>query len=196
MKPIESWKYIFLDTSVIIDLLQNPSRFDKNKNHQQRIIDTQKLFNYFNDCKEIKGKEYVFYISAITISELSVAIDTDLLDILLILLNSGDITFVDFTKEIAFNLSRNIREQAPDYSINQILSHLEKELKGDNQITNTRNWVDNDFKIVSTAKSLRRLDVVLTADRRTFIPICQKLDIPYIETSDLPKDMFNEIKTN
>tara|TARA_R110002096_G_scaffold352864_9_gene546093 strand:- start:1616 stop:2146 length:531 start_codon:yes stop_codon:yes gene_type:complete len=176
--------------------LQNPSRFDKNKNHQQRIIDTQKLFNYFNDCKEIKGKEYVFYISAITISELSVAIDTDLLDILLILLNSGDITFVDFTKEIAFNLSRNIREQAPDYSINQILSHLEKELKGDNQITNTRNWIDNDFKIVSTAKSLRRLDVVLTADRRTFTPICQKLDIPYIETSDLPKDMFNEIKTN
>ena len=44
VKPIAEWQHIFLDTCVIIDLLQNPEKFQKNPEHQQRIIDTKNLF--------------------------------------------------------------------------------------------------------------------------------------------------------
>ncbi|HLS30807.1 MAG TPA: hypothetical protein VK021_08125 [Flavobacteriaceae bacterium] len=42
--PIPDWKYIFLDTSVIIDLLQNPERLKhKNEKHYNRVADTKKV---------------------------------------------------------------------------------------------------------------------------------------------------------
>ena len=53
----------------------------------------------------------------------------------------------------------------------------------------------DDLKIASTAKSLTKLDVVLTADKKTFTPICAQLDIPFVETSNLPKDLFDDINT-
>jgi hypothetical protein len=42
---------------------------------------------------------------------------------------------------------------------------------------------------------LKKLDVILTADKKTFSPICVQLDIPFVETSNLPKDLFDDINT-
>lgn len=189
---ISTWKYIFLDTSVIIDLLQNPERLEKNKKHQNRVIDTKKLFNYFKLSKEKYDTKYVFYISSVTISELTL-IGDDLLNILLQVFSSGDITFVDFTKEIAFNISKNVKSFVPKYSYNQLVSHIEKNIANENSIINTRNWVEDDLKIVCSAKLLNRLDVVLTADEKTFSPICENLKVPFVRTTEIPKDMFDEI---
>ena len=80
-----------------------------------------------------------------------------------------------------------------NYSYNQLVRHLEKNIKSDHNIKNTRNWVEDDLKIACSANLLNKLDVVLTADEKTFSPICEKLKIPHIKTSHLPKDLFNEI---
>ena len=193
VKAISDWNYIFLDTSVIIDLFQNPDRLHKNPKHQQRVIDTKKLFEYFEKNKDTKKKNYVFYVSAITVSELTADLETDLFEILLDIFKSGDLTFVDFTKEIALNISKNVREFVPQYSYNQLVKHLEKNLKEENSITNARNWIEDDLKIACSANMLNKLDVVLTADERTFSPICEKLNIPYQKTSNLPKNLFDDI---
>ena len=78
---ISNWKYIFLDTSVIIDLLQNPEKLKKNKKHYDRVVDTKKLFDYFDLSKEKSDRSFAFYISSITVSELSVDLETDLFEL-------------------------------------------------------------------------------------------------------------------
>lgn len=65
ISKIEEWKHIFLDTSVIIDFLLDPKRFDKNPDHQKRIQLTKKLFDYF-ELNSTKENRYIFYVSAIT----------------------------------------------------------------------------------------------------------------------------------
>ena len=195
VEPIEKWKYIFLDTSVIIDLLLDANKFDKNVPVQKRINDTKKLFKYFSDSNTFLEKQYVFYVSAISVSELTANLDKDLTLVLLRLFSAGDLTFVDFTKDIALTITNNIKQYLPNVSINQFVSQLEKELKDDNTVFNKRNWIIDDLKIASSAKSLKKLDVVLTADKKTFSPICIQLEIPYVETSNLPKDLFDDINT-
>lgn len=195
VEPIEKWKYIFLDTSVIIDLLLDANKFDKNVPVQKRINDTKKLFKYFSDSNTFLEKQYVFYVSAISVSELTANLDKDLTLVLLRLFSAGDLTFVDFTKDIALTITNNIKQYLPNFSINQFVSQLEKELKDDNTVFNKRNWIIDDLKIASSAKSLKKLDVVLTADKKTFSPICIQLEIPYVETSNLPKDLFDDINT-
>ena len=195
VEPIEKWKYIFLDTSVIIDLLLDANKFDKNVPVKKRINDTKKLFKYFSNSNTFLEKQYVFYVSAISVSELTANLDKDLILVLLRLFSAGDLTFVDFTKDIALTITNNIKQYLPNFSINQFVSQLEKELKDDNTVFNKRNWIIDDLKIASSAKSLKKLDVVLTADKKTFSPICIKLEIPYVETSNLPKDLFDDINT-
>lgn len=195
VEPIEKWKYIFLDTSVIIDLLLDANKFSKNIPVQKRINDTKKLFKYFSDSNTFKNKQYVFYVSAISVSELTAKLDNDLTVVLLRLFSAGDLTFVDFTKDIALTITNDIKMYLPNFSYNQFISQLEKELKNDNTVFNKRNWIIDDLKIASTAKSLTKVDVVLTADKKTFTPICAQLDIPFVETSNLPKDLFDDINT-
>ena len=195
VEPIEKWKYIFLDTSVIIDLLLDANKFSKNIPVQKRINDTKKLFKYFSDSNTFKKKQYVFYVSAISVSELTAKLNNDLTLVLLRLFSAGDLTFVDFTKDIALTITNDIKMYLPNFSYNQFISQLEKELKNDNTVFNKRNWIIDDLKIASTAKSLTKLDVVLTADKKTFTPICAQLDIPFVETSNLPKDLFDDINT-
>ena len=196
VEPITNWKYIFLDTSVIIDLLQNPEKFkESNPQHYHRIVDTQNLFKYFQRAKEGKGKNYVFYISAISVAELCGPSEKKLFDKLLSIFSSGDLTFVDFTKENAFNISRNIREYVPEYQHHQLINYIEKMREKDRAFYNVRNWVINDLKLASTARDLNNLDVVLTGDKRTFVPICEKLQVPCVVTSEFPKDLLGEIST-
>lgn len=176
-------------------MLLDANKFNKNIPVQKRINDTKKLLKHFSDSNTFLEKQYVFYISAITVSELTANLDKDLTLVLLRLFSAGDLTFVDFTKDIALTITNNIKQYLPNYSINQFISQLEKKLKDDNTVFNKRNWIIDDLKIASSAKSLKKLDVVLTADKKTFSPICVQLDIPFVETSNLPKDLFDDINT-
>lgn len=38
-----------------------------------------------------------------------------------------------------------------------------------------RQWIKDDFKICFCAKSIPKIDVVLTGDKNTFLPICYRM---------------------
>lgn len=185
----------FLDTSVIIDLFANPESFDKNKPVKGRVENTHKLFDYFKGVTNKSDKKYMFYVSSVTIAEITRGDNKQLFDALLILFSSSELTFVDFTKDIAFQISQNIRKYIPAFSQKQLISFISKNLTDDNKYLNVRNWILDDLKIASTAKSVSKLDVILTADKKTFYPIAEKLKLPVIETNNLPKTLFDDISS-
>lgn len=105
----------------------------------------------------------------------------------------ADVTFVDFTKEIASQISKNISNYLPNGThVNQLLAQFEKQIN-DNTIINSRNWVSDDLKIVVSAKYLKKLDVILTADKKTFLPIAELLELPVLNTAKLQLDLFDNI---
>jgi ethanolamine ammonia-lyase large subunit len=137
----------------------------------------------------------MFYISAVTISEMTRNDSENMVNAIFYFFNSSGITFVDFSKNIASKISQNVREYLPDYSVNQFISHIQKNTIKPNDIVNIRNWIIDDLKIAASAKSIKKLDVVLTADKNTFKPIAEKLKIPVLETNNIPKDLFDEISS-
>lgn len=199
MQPssIASWQHIFLDTSVIIDLIIPPERLTNNPNHQERVIITQDLFHYFFQKDETnKGNQQLwFYISAITISELKKSqTNNDLVDDLISLLSCGNVTFVDYTKETAQFLQKNYYNYLPENPLREIVAELEKELAALGAAT-ARKWIHDDLKIATSAKTLKRMDALLTGDLKTFVPLAKRMDLNVYYTRDLPRDMFNHLDT-
>jgi hypothetical protein len=191
-KPIKDWKYVFLDTSVIVDYLQNPERHGKNPKVQFRIELTQKLIRTIAGDK---NNRCLIYVSAISVAELLKLVRPEnAIQEVALLFNTSDVVFVDFTKSIANFLQRSLEQYLPDGQKHVFIKQLEKELNEKN-IMNARQWISDDLKIAATASTIKKLDVVLTSDRKTFFPITEKLEIPCIVTDDLPLDLFGELDT-
>ncbi len=190
-KPIKEWKYIFLDTSVIIDFLQNPEKHTKNPKVQKRIELTQKLINNLGVSNN--GNRCLFYVSAVSLSELiKSSRPENIAQEVALIFNTSDVVFIDFTKSIANFLQKSLENFLPDGQKHTFIKQLEKSLKEQN-FNNARQWVSDDLKIAATASTIKKLDVLLTADRNTFFPIAEKLEIPCLVTDDIPIDLFGEL---
>lgn len=194
--PIDKWEHIFLDTSVIFDLFANPEKLNNNLPVKERVLNTQKLFDYLNEVSNQTGKKYMFYVSSVTIAEMTRKDGADLLNAMYSFFNSSGLTFVDFSKNIACKISQNVKEYIADYSINQFISYIQKNTIEPGDVIISREWIIDDLKIVATAKSIGKIDVVLTADKKSFKPIAEKVNLPVLETNNLPKDLFDEISAN
>lgn len=194
-KPVKDWKHIFLDTSFIIDYLADPSKVRKNADFQQRIDLAHQLMEILSSYGPDgdKGKRN-FYISAVTIAELRKLAPANTAKDLVLLFNSGDVTFIDFTKDIALKLNQNLEHYLPDGQKHQFIAYLEKELKA-KQVANARQWVSDDLKIAACAKSLRHLDAVLTSDKNTFRLIADALELPCVSMfkEEFANDLFGDI---
>jgi hypothetical protein len=166
--PITSWQHIFLDTSFIIDFLSDPARVDKNPPLKQRIALANKVMDILT-AYDVNGKQprRNYYISAITVSELRKSAAENIAKELVIIFSAGDVNFVDYSKDIALLLNHSLETTLPVGQKHQFIAHLEKELKARN-CANARQWVSDDLKIIASAKSVKRLDAVLTSDKNTF----------------------------
>lgn len=192
-KPIKEWKYVFLDTSVIIDFLQNSEKHAKNPKVQKRIELTQKLINNLGISNN--GNRCLFYVSAVSLSELiKSSRPENIAQEVALIFNTSDVVFMDFTKSIANFLQRSLENFLPDGQKHTFIKQLEKVLNEQN-VSNARQWVSDDLKIAATASTVKKLDALLTADRNTFFPIAEKLEIPCLVTDDIPIDLFGELDT-
>lgn len=192
-KPIKEWKYVFLDTSVIIDFLQNSEKHAKNPKVQKRIELTQKLINNLGISNN--GNRCLFYVSAVSLSELiKSSRPENIAQEVALIFNTSDVVFMDFTKSIANFLQRSLENFLPDGQKHTFIKQLEKVLNEQN-VSNARQWVSDDLKIAATASTVKKLDALLTADRNTFFPIAEKLEIPCLVTDEIPINLFGELDT-
>ncbi|MEJ7678842.1 MAG: hypothetical protein WKG06_13485 [Segetibacter sp.] len=82
-------------------------------------------------------------------------------------MNTGNVVFVDFSKEVAEYLHKNFTSYLSDNSLREFTSNLRKA----NMIwvqSVARKWIDDDVKIAGSAKMVRKLDALLTGDYKTF----------------------------
>ena len=193
IKAIKDWKYVFLDTSVIIDYLCDATKYAKNPPQQNRIEKVQKLF----DKILFEIKDLTFCISAITLAELNRGRLEDNIIVEMIGL-FGSVEFIDFNASTAILLQKDVTKYLGEGKKNQFMAELAKTLK-ENSIMSARQWLLDDLKIVACAKirhNLGQLDVILTSDTKTFVPFAQKFQLPCLTSLDIPLDMFGNIDTN
>ncbi|MBX2928872.1 MAG: hypothetical protein KF852_13635 [Saprospiraceae bacterium] len=194
-KPVKDWKHIFLDTSFIIDYLADPNKQRKNPEFQQRIDLAHQLMEILGNYELSEKKEKRnFYISAVTIAELRKLAPANTAKDLVLLFNTGDVTFIDFTKDIALKLNQNLEQYLPAGQKHQFIAYLEKELKS-KQVGNARQWVSDDLKIAACAKSVKNLDAVLTSDKNTFKLVADMLELPCVSMfkEEFANDLFGDI---
>jgi hypothetical protein len=193
IKPIKEWRNVLLDTSVIIDYFKTPSRFGNNPLEQKRIENTQKLIHYLSPPTAEPEIRRTFLISAITIAELIKSPESDsTVRTIINLFRGADVMLLDFTIDHAEWLLKCLSDILPEGQKHQLFKQLERDLKT-NGFSWARQWISDDLKILATAGCQKRLDVVLTADGRTFLTLAQKMGVPCLLTSNLPKDLFDDL---
>lgn len=190
LKPIAQWSRVFFDTSVIIDYLKDPEQI-KDEQVKRRVELTHEVIDFLAKHELDGGTRRRYYISAISVAELIRLSDNNTYRSLALLFSSADLVFVDFTAQVAELMKKSIAE-AED--VPAVLQRLRREMNNDN-VQDAKYCIIDDVKIVACAKSIKRLDVVLTSDTRSFIPIAQAMQVPAISMHDdfLPRDLFGEI---
>jgi hypothetical protein len=140
------------------------------------------------------GKRRNIYISSVTIGELRKFPSSDNAELLVQTLIDHDVIFVDYTKRIATDLLNNLQTYLPDGKKFQFIKHLEKVLHKEG-VASARQWIEDDMKIVACAKSIKKIDAVLTSDTRTFLPIAEAMEVPCITMNEdnFPKDIFGQL---
>lgn len=168
-KTIVDWKTIMLDTSVLVALFNS-----ENTNiTDDTILFTRELIDYLNSSNSGDNKPRRFLISTITLSELLVKEnDQEKIKRIIRVLNSDNVEFVDFdfdtgllfNKELYTHLSKNkLHEYAREMGFKS------------NDFMMAREWITRDFMIIMTGVS-NNVDVVLTADKKTFFPLTIKVN--------------------
>lgn len=82
-----------------------------------------------------------------------------------------------------------------DYIEQKHISKFMKEMKAvlaEQGVFNPKNYVSKDALIVACAKS-KPVDVVLTSDKNTFVPIAKQVNLPVLKTEDIPWDLHENI---
>ena len=202
-KPIKDWRYIFIDTSTILDFIKIPARFSKNPAEQTRIELAHKIIRALEEVEKSrtdKKQRIVLYVSAISLFEIrQLEKDKTVYDTIVQLFSNFDVTIISFNKKSAEALTIGLDEVLPDAQKKHYLKSLAVQREKDIPAQNAKEWISDDLKILACAKSLPKdkLDVILTGDIRTFQPIADALELPCLPTYQkyLPTDLFGELDT-
>lgn len=179
-KKISEWKNVLVDTSFIIDSLKNIDKYKGNEPERERIIVAKDIMNFFDKDQENRKIPVNFMVTSITIGELKIFAAINSTKKILDLFNCGSAGILPY----GINEAEIVRKIYYDYNSGNPnkLKNLEDDCKK-NGFYNARNWINDDMKIIACAKrqyDLNRLDVILTADKNTFLPIAQKIGVPCV----------------
>jgi hypothetical protein len=194
-KKIYEWKHVFLDTSFIIDYLSDAGKFGANPRKKENIEVSGKIM----DCLSSKNRNEIlrFYVTSITTGELRRLETASIFKKIAEVLSAGDVVYVPYGKEEAMEVNYIIeaykKAKAPKLSLRDL-----EQAKRESGCINYRGWISDDMKILSCAKRLydrKQLDVILTSDEKTFLPIANFLKLPCSVPNGkyFPGDMFGNI---
>ena len=194
-KNIRDWKYILLDTSFIIDYLSDPERFTNNPKKKDNIELAKKIMDLLSS--ELRETKPLFYVTSITLGELQKLESASGARMILNIFNACDVSFLSYGKKEAEILGNTVlgwrKQKQPKVALKQIEEECKK-----NGISNFRLWISDDMKILSCAKvcfNHKRLDVILTSDEKTFLPIAEYMELPcmVVKKENFPTDLFGEL---
>jgi len=182
-KQIKDWHKILLDTNVICALFLS----EKPGVTDPQTLFIARLIAYLAKNKTSDGQDRIFYISAITISELLTREqNSDKIKRILRVLYSKHVEFIDFHLNAALELNAQLH---PHLSKNKL---HEKALEigfSEGELVMAREWITRDYMIIMSGVS-KNCDVVLTGDKKTFYPICK--DVKRIDCVLTYPELFNE----
>ncbi|AEE48909.1 type II toxin-antitoxin system VapC family toxin [Haliscomenobacter hydrossis] len=183
IKPIKSWRTVFLDTSVIIDFWKDPSRFSKNPTEKKRIENIQNVIEFLS----AQNEKCRIHISTISISEiLKSDLTSKMAHHLITTFSGSNVVFEEFTVDVAELIHSHILDYLPVGQVNQLIKQ-----KTTSGVSWGRQWVSDDLKILATALSIKsKLDAVLTSDTHVFAEVAKKMDLPFVDTVKIPRDGF------
>jgi ribosomal protein L20 len=189
---INEWNHVFLDTSFIIDYLSDPGKFAENPHKKENIEMSKKVMEALSSEK--RKEKPVFYVTSITIGELRKLESSSIVKKIVEIFSAGNVVIVSYRKEEAIALNDMIDQYRKAKAPKASLRDLERARKESGCI-NFRSWINDDMKILSCAKILydrKQLDVILTSDEKTFLPIAEFLKLPCRISNGkyFPPDLF------
>lgn len=196
MNKIAAWKHVFLDTSFIFDIQKDPARFAKNPNEQKRIILANRMMDIMSRQRDDNSSRCIFYVSAISLAEMLKISGKTAAEEVIGLLSGGDVVIVAFTRASALVMHEIMNKKFPDGKKFEFLKGLSARLQSANPASA---WgaVSDDMKICACARTIKRLDAVLTSDINTFVPIAEAFSLPVLGVSEnsVPQDLFGDVST-
>jgi len=171
IKPIKDWGHIFLDSSVIINLILSL----KDGATDPVALFTNKLITYLNDSNTGSEQRRQFYVSSITISEILSKVDTgERPKAIINAINSENVTFVAFDNQIA----ELINDSYHSILGTTLLNSFARELSWpSHDLVLAREWITKDTMILASSQYLE-CDVALTLDKKTMYKVAKKLAVP------------------
>ena len=178
------WEHILLDTSIIISYL-NAHRNEKD----ERCAFVKRIVDDLNSNKNSDSKARKLYISSITVAELyDKSDDIKKTEKIVKSLNVKDVSFIAFDSDLAEHMTSTYHSVLGTDKLKQIARDLSFP---ENDLLHGRQWIEKDTMILATCDYLA-CDVVLTTDKKTMLPMAEKLDI---YCAVIEKENFNHNNT-
>ena len=170
VKPFKDWEHIFLDTTVIINLLLSL----KTGVTDPVAIFTNKLISYLNNNNSGSGRKRQFYVSSVTISELLSKTPNGKAVAIINAINSENVTFVAFDNDIAELLNNTYHALLGKAALNDFARQLSWP---EHDLVLAREWIQRDTMILASSQYVQA-DVILTSDKRTMYKTAKQASIP------------------
>jgi predicted nucleic acid-binding protein len=170
VKPFKDWEHIFLDTTVIINLLLSL----KTGVTDSVAIFTNKLITYLNNNNSGAGRKRQFYVSSVTISELLAKTPNGKAVEIINAINSENVTFVAFDNDIAELLNNTYHPILGKGALNDFAKQLSWP---EHDLVLAREWIQRDTMILASSQYVQA-DVILTNDKRTMYQTAKQGSVP------------------
>jgi hypothetical protein len=176
---LEDCRRIFLDSTVISDLLNSPNKDKYDSNVRDRIYTVTCLIESLSANRSTKG-ERIFLISTISISEVfatSVGDYGKIYDSIQMLIGSNNVELISYSRKIAMVHNDVFKVKISDREIKNMQSATGYK---NSPYVNIRERIRKDYLIVATAYSINP-DVIFTADGE-FANLCNHLGLHCVVT--------------
>jgi predicted nucleic acid-binding protein len=180
-KPLAECVHIFLDTTVLINLLKPDTTQDEG------VIFTKKLLTFLTENpagvplspSKHKHEERKFYYSTISLSEIALIQSNEELNQKIGNSLVGDnLEVVNYTKNIALHHNVIFKDLVNKKVMNEI-ARTRDLVQHDLKLA--RDLLSRDFMILASASYLKT-DLILTSERGGFKDLADRLGIPCAET--------------
>lgn len=179
-KDISKWNKVFLDSTILVDLLSNPSE-KKPEEVNKRIRLTETLIKSLTEIEPESGKRE-FIISAISIAEIFAINEADeenIYEAIQIHLGSDNFRIISFNRDVSMFHNNVFRQKLNNLEI----KNLQKEIDyPTSNYVSIAERIRKDYLIIATAL-YDNPDIIFTGDRKEFLALARSVGLNCHDTN-------------